>query len=113
MKQVIIIRKDLNMRKGKMIAQGAHASGIAMLRYLWHPYVWRWILSHYTKVVVSVENEAELLEKYAEVPRTMPCALIQDIGKTEFNGVPTYTALVIGPAPLKKINPITQFLKLL
>jgi PTH2 family peptidyl-tRNA hydrolase len=25
-KQVIIIRKDLNMRKGKMIAQGAHAS---------------------------------------------------------------------------------------
>ena len=25
-KQVIVIRKDLNMRKGKMIAQGAHAS---------------------------------------------------------------------------------------
>lgn len=25
-KQVIIIRTDLNMRKGKMIAQGAHAS---------------------------------------------------------------------------------------
>ena len=26
-KQVIVIRKDLNMRKGKMIAQGSHASG--------------------------------------------------------------------------------------
>jgi len=25
-KQVIVMRKDLNMRKGKMIAQGAHAS---------------------------------------------------------------------------------------
>ena len=25
-KQVIVIRKDLNMRKGKMIAQGSHAS---------------------------------------------------------------------------------------
>ena len=25
-KQVIIIRKDLNMRKGKMIAQGSHSS---------------------------------------------------------------------------------------
>jgi len=34
MKQVIIIRKDLNMRKGKMIAQGAHASMKATLNYL-------------------------------------------------------------------------------
>jgi len=25
-KQVIVLRKDLQMRKGKMIAQGAHAS---------------------------------------------------------------------------------------
>ena len=25
-KQVIVMRKDLNMRKGKMVAQGAHAS---------------------------------------------------------------------------------------
>jgi peptidyl-tRNA hydrolase len=25
-KQVIVLRKDLGMRKGKMVAQGAHAS---------------------------------------------------------------------------------------
>ena len=30
-KQVIVIRKDLNMRKGKMVAQGAHASMAAIL----------------------------------------------------------------------------------
>lgn len=30
-KQVIVMRKDLNMRKGKMIAQGAHASVDALL----------------------------------------------------------------------------------
>src|SRR5271157_6246907 len=30
-KQVIVMRKDLNMRKGKMIAQGAHASMKAIL----------------------------------------------------------------------------------
>lgn len=25
-KQVLVIRKDLNMRKGKMVAQGAHSA---------------------------------------------------------------------------------------
>jgi PTH2 family peptidyl-tRNA hydrolase len=30
-KQTIVLRKDLNMRKGKMIAQGAHASMRAIL----------------------------------------------------------------------------------
>ena len=30
-KQVIVLRKDLNMRKGKMVAQGAHASMAALL----------------------------------------------------------------------------------
>lgn len=30
-KQVIVLRKDLNMRKGKMVAQGAHASMKAIL----------------------------------------------------------------------------------
>ena len=31
-KQVIVLRKDLGMRKGKMVAQGAHASLGAILR---------------------------------------------------------------------------------
>lgn len=30
-KQVIVMRKDLNMRKGKMIAQGSHASMAVIL----------------------------------------------------------------------------------
>lgn len=30
-KQVIVMRKDLNMRKGKMVAQGAHASMKVMM----------------------------------------------------------------------------------
>jgi peptidyl-tRNA hydrolase len=33
-KQVIVVRKDLGMRKGKMIAQGAHAA-IGALQAAW------------------------------------------------------------------------------
>ena len=32
-KQVIVMRKDLNMRKGKMIAQGSHASLGSLLKF--------------------------------------------------------------------------------
>ena len=34
LKQVIVMRKDLNMRKGKMVAQGAHASIAIVLEML-------------------------------------------------------------------------------
>ena len=37
-KQVIVMRTDLNMRKGKMIAQGAHASSWFMVDYLLQGY---------------------------------------------------------------------------
>ena len=36
-KQTIVLRKDLNMRKGKMIAQGAHASMRAILMLFMNP----------------------------------------------------------------------------
>ena len=36
-KQVIIMRTDLNMRKGKMIAQGAHASQKVFFDRMWNP----------------------------------------------------------------------------
>jgi PTH2 family peptidyl-tRNA hydrolase len=38
-KQVIIIRKDLNMRKGKMIAQGNHASMGVIFNYMFPNYL--------------------------------------------------------------------------
>jgi len=43
----------------------------------------------------------------------LPCSLIQDAGFTEFNGVPTYTAVAIGPAQATEIDKITGLLKLL
>ncbi len=113
MKQVLVLRKDLKMRKGKMIAQGAHASLRAAFRYLWHPYVWYWLFfSNFTKIAVSVESEEELLEIFQSASH-LPRALIRDAGRTEFHGEPTYTAVAVGPAPIDKIDAITGRLKLL
>jgi PTH2 family peptidyl-tRNA hydrolase len=130
-KQVIVIRKDLNMRKGKMIAQGAHASMGALLSagdIQWDGDVGvkclivpldnldleRWLEGAFTKICVSVDSEAELLEVFekAEQQNLVRC-LITDNGATEFNGVKTVTCCAIGPCDADTLFPITGHLKLL
>jgi peptidyl-tRNA hydrolase, PTH2 family len=126
-KQVIVMRNDLNMRKGKMIAQGSHAAMMFLvdrIRQAAHgklpdiqfaPEEWHWLSTgHMTKVCVRVDSETELLDierkcKDAE----LPVYLITDAGLTEFGGVPTRTCLAVGPASAEKIDPITGHLKLL
>jgi peptidyl-tRNA hydrolase, PTH2 family len=123
-KQVIILRKDLNMRKGKMVAQGAHASLGAMLSVgvytentLTLPLDARlkpWLTGIFKKVCVSVSSEKELLGLHEVAQKAgLLCALIQDAGLTEFGGVPTYTALAIGPDLEEKVNELTGTLPLL
>lgn len=132
-KQVIIIRKDLNMRKGKIAAQAAHAS----MKVFFDMFVKQsnpdpisftltlpsgeqgqqiseWIETIFTKVVCSVNSETELFEIYEKArAANLICSLIQDVGKTEFNGVPTYTCCAIGPAKSSLIDLITRHLPLL
>lgn len=128
-KQVIILRNDLNMRKGKMIAQGAHASMKAVLdagavqeidgrRCLVIPLdderLGPWLEGKFAKIAVRAESEAELLELHAQAQAAgVISSLIQDAGLTEFGGVPTYTALAIGPDVKEDLDPLTGHLKLL
>lgn len=131
-KQVIVMRKDLGMRKGKMIAQGAHASMKVFFDRLedteiceddgeYPGYSFKvnkeeqeWISGRFTKIVVSCDSEEELLAIVAKAKAAkLPVALIQDAGKTEFAGVPTYTCCAVGPAKEKKVDRITGGLKLL
>ena len=69
-KQVIVMRKDLGMRKGKMVAQGAHASLRVVLQTgaldgdrftlsVTEPMA-AWLTGRFTKVCVGVESEAAL-----------------------------------------------------
>jgi PTH2 family peptidyl-tRNA hydrolase len=130
-KQVIIIRKDLNMRKGKMVAQGAHASMAALLDLFEKEdvddscyrlkallnYDWpasKWLEKSFTKICVYVNSEDELLQLYAKAKeKWMLCSLIKDNGTTEFNGIPTYTSVAIGPDEASRIDEITGDLPLL
>ena len=113
-KQVIVLRKDLNMRKGKMVAQGAHASMAATLENLEHPDVKAWLNGRFAKIVVSVDSEEELFAIHEKAKNAgLVCSLIRDSGFTEFNGVPTYTAVAVGPSLAEKVDEITGQLKLL
>lgn len=128
-KQVIVVRKDLNMRKGKMVAQGAHASMAAVLKkgmiipgengpegfcIPLDQAMKEWLTGAFKKICVSVNGEAELLEVYQKaLDAGLHCALIRDSGLTEFGGVPTYTTCAIGPNAAEVIDPITGGLPLL
>ena len=136
-KQVIVIRKDLKMRKGKIAAQAAHAAMKVILDrmqiqeyakgstmwegcYVWHMTVFEseplymWLKGAFTKVVVYVETEQELfdLKEKAEEAGLLT-ALITDAGKTEFHGERTTTSIAIGPAWDSELGPITGDLPLL
>lgn len=113
-KQVLVMRKDLKMRRGKEIAQGAHASMKVVLENMEHPCVKEWLNQSFTKIAVSVPSEEELLNVLDKAKESdIVCALITDNGDTEFGGVPTNTCVAVGPAPAEDIDKITGHLKLL
>jgi peptidyl-tRNA hydrolase, PTH2 family len=118
MKQVIVMRDDLNMRKGKMIAQGAHAAMMFMIHTDPTPEVEAivnsWIEGGMTKVCVRCSSELELDEIFVKSKDAgLLTEIIVDAGRTEFGGVPTKTCLAIGPGEIDKIDQITGNLELL
>mgnify|MGYP001432744966 CR=1 FL=1 len=135
-KQVIVIRKDLNMRKGKLAAQAGHASMGVIFNYMTPNYkqpgemtrtftitlpegelgefMYRWMTGIFKKVVVSVDSLEELTNAYEAAKQAgIPCSIIEDHGLTEFSGVPTITAIAIGPEDPEKIDKITEKFNLL
>lgn len=119
-KQVIVIRKDLNMRKGKMAAQASHASMKVFFDKMQFvgetetricnltPEMVEWMQGSFTKVVVGCADEKELFAiKAACNDANIPSALICDMGATEFHGVPTNTCVAVGPADSEAIDKIT------
>ena len=122
-KQVIVMRHDLKMRRGKQIAQGAHASMAFLTRRLqsrssicmddFSSSEQTWIMGSFAKVCVRCNSEEELMSIHDKAIATgLEVHLITDSGRTEFHGQPTRTCLAIGPDDASKIDQVTGDLEL-
>ena len=112
MKQLILIRNDLKLPKGKLAAQAAHAAVEAVLRSD-KDMVREWRSSGMGKIVVKVDDKKELY-RYLQLAKDagLVTALITDAGKTVV-APGTETCIAIGPDDDEKIDGITKDLKLL
>ena len=135
-KQMIVVRRDLHMRKGKIAAQAGHACVEAVLMALAHEerlqdvvvegdYVSLregdrpasalsdWFRNGVAKICVYVDSEEALLEIDRKAKEAgIISALICDAGMTEFHGDPTYTCLAFEPRLPEDVDPITGALPL-
>jgi PTH2 family peptidyl-tRNA hydrolase len=123
-KQVIVMRHDLKMRRGKQIAQGAHASMSFLTRRLlsskslslddFSLSTQAWLTGAFAKVCVRCNSEEELITIHDKaIEMGLEVHLITDSGRTEFHGQPTRTCLGIGPDEAAKIDQVTGHLELL
>ncbi|MFH1786578.1 MAG: peptidyl-tRNA hydrolase Pth2 [archaeon] len=113
-KQVIVLRSDLKMSKGKSSAQASHASVSAFIqcKKSSQEAASKWLESGQKKVVVSARSESSLRELHKKAEMAGLCsAIIEDAGRTELEPG-TLTALAIGPADGKEIDRITGSLPL-
>ena len=136
---MIVMRRDLKMRKGKIAAQAGHACVEATLMALasekrlkqvrvdternW-VYLQRgmfdtptpltdWFDAGVAKICVYVDSEEELLEVARRADEMgFLYALVRDAGHTEFHGEPTYTCLALEPLSAEQVDPLTGDLPL-
>ena len=114
-KQVIAVRTDLGMGKGKIAAQVGHACvlGAEHVRKS-HPERYaEWWNDGQVKVVLKVSGLKDLQEvKKHAIDLNLPWSEVTDAGHTQI-APGTITCISLGPAPENLIDKITGDLKLL
>ncbi|MDR3291901.1 MAG: peptidyl-tRNA hydrolase Pth2 [Methanobrevibacter sp.] len=112
MKQIIIVRRDLKMSKGKTAAQSCHAC-LGSYKKADKEKIRKWENNGQAKIVLRVDNLEELLEvQKSAILNKLPNYLVVDQGRTELPPS-TITCLGIGPDEDLIIDKITKDLKLL
>jgi len=111
-KQIIVIRNDLKISKGKLIAQCCHAAISAVKKTTGRKFI-IWDRSGQKKVILKAKNLDELLKLKNKCRKLkITHALISDAGLTELKPG-TITAMAIGPEKEAKMDKVTGSLPLL
>lgn len=132
-KQVLIVRRDLNLPTGELVVQVTHAAARALMKaiskegrvdqlrtdsedwvYLEAPEgqdspLTDWFQSDMAKIYASVDSEEALLELDRRAREAgVTTALIQEDGLTEFPGMPIYTALGFEPLEASRADAFVE-----
>ena len=111
-KQVILIRQDLKLPKGKLAAQASHASVEAVLRSK-PTLIKAWREEGMAKIVLKVKDQKELVKFFQQAKdNDLTASLITDAGRTVI-APGTKTCVGIGPDEEEKVDEITGELSLL
>lgn len=134
-KQIIVVRRDLKMKHGKMASQVAHAAMSFLTRegrVGWHHDMLNdvfmndddsidkhngairdWLANSFAKVILGVDSEEELREiEEKAVENGIMAHLVVDNGRTVFNNIPTPTCLALGPDWNENLDELVRHLKL-
>jgi PTH2 family peptidyl-tRNA hydrolase len=112
-KLALLVRTDLDMGRGKIAAQVAHAAVTAVLATQGSGDCEEWLAQGQPKVVLRVGSAAELSQVTGDARAAgLPVHVIQDAGRTQVPpGTPTCCA--IGPAATRRLDALTGRLSLL
>jgi len=111
-KQVIVIRSDLKLSKGKAASQAAHAS-LEAFKKADKRIVNTWEAEGSKKVILKTDSLKELKDLFKKAKSSkLPVSMIRDAGKTHIKRGTT-TCIAIGPEKEESIDRITKHLKLL
>lgn len=110
-KGVLLVRNDLKMGKGKIVAQAMHAAYAAAQKE--SPLETEWKYCGFKKVSLRVEGEEEMNKIIEKLKKeSIPYNTIIDAGRTQVEPN-THTVTFVGPAYEEDIDRITGDLKLL
>ena len=110
-KLVIVVRTDLEMTTGKIVAQSGHAVAQLMLGERTEEFV-NWLGTGMKKVCLQADSEAKILEMAERAEKhEIPFYIVRDAGLTS---VPpgTITCIGIGPDKDRLVEKVTGSLKL-
>lgn len=113
-KQMIVVRNDLRLGKGKIAAQVSHASLESyLLTFKKTPEISQaWLKQGQKKIVLKVESKQELIDLFKQLNSFFPTVLIKDAAHTQLKQ-PDYTCLGVGPIKETEIDKFTKKYKLL